>query len=197
MCRNVNCKADFCWVCLGPWEPHGSSWYNCNRYNVSNAKVARDGQTQHRQALERYLFYYNRYVNHMKSLKFEDKLYTQIEAKMRDMQQLGLAWIETQFLKQAVDSLCHCRNTLMYTYVFAFFLTKNNHSILFEDNQRDLEMATETLSEYLERDINSDSISDTKVKVQDKSTYCERRRQVLLDYVYEGYESDIWEFNMA
>ena len=23
---------DFCWVCLGPWEPHGSSWYNCNRY---------------------------------------------------------------------------------------------------------------------------------------------------------------------
>lgn len=20
------CKAEFCWVCLGPWEPHGSSW---------------------------------------------------------------------------------------------------------------------------------------------------------------------------
>lgn len=31
VCKNQNCKADFCWVCLGPWEPHGSSWYNCNR----------------------------------------------------------------------------------------------------------------------------------------------------------------------
>ena len=20
------CKAEFCWTCLGPWEPHGSSW---------------------------------------------------------------------------------------------------------------------------------------------------------------------------
>ena len=20
------CRFDFCWVCLGPWEPHGSSW---------------------------------------------------------------------------------------------------------------------------------------------------------------------------
>ena len=26
VCKNQNCKADFCWVCLGPWEPHGSSW---------------------------------------------------------------------------------------------------------------------------------------------------------------------------
>ena len=31
ICKNQACKADFCWVCLGPWEPHGSSWYNCNR----------------------------------------------------------------------------------------------------------------------------------------------------------------------
>lgn len=32
VCKNQNCKTDFCWVCLGPWEPHGSSWYNCNRF---------------------------------------------------------------------------------------------------------------------------------------------------------------------
>ena len=24
--------------------------------------------------------------------------------------------------------------------------------------------------------------------------YCEARRQKLLDFVYEGYEADIWEF---
>ncbi len=38
-----------------------------------------------------------------------------------------------------------------------------------QDNQRDLEMATEMLSEYLERDITKDSLSDMKIFVQDKS----------------------------
>ena len=66
---------DFCWVCLGPWEPHGSSWYSCNRYDEDEAKAARDAQEKSRSALQRYLFYCNRYMNHMQSLKFEHKLY--------------------------------------------------------------------------------------------------------------------------
>lgn len=31
VCKNTSCRMEFCWICLGPWEPHGSSWYNCNR----------------------------------------------------------------------------------------------------------------------------------------------------------------------
>lgn len=27
----VHCKHDFCWICLGDWGPHGSSWYNCTK----------------------------------------------------------------------------------------------------------------------------------------------------------------------
>ena len=81
-----------------------------------------------------------------------------------------ISWlIQVQFLKQAVDVLCQCRQTLMYTYAFAFYLRKNNHTLIFEDNQSDLEMATELLSEYLERDITKDSVSDMKVFVQDKT----------------------------
>lgn len=57
----------------------------------------------------------------------------------------------------------------MYTYAFAFYLRKNNNTLIFEDNQRDLEMATETLSEYLERDITSSTVSDMKIFVQDKT----------------------------
>lgn len=38
------CKAEFCWTCLGPWEPHGSSWYHCNRFNETDAQSARDSQ---------------------------------------------------------------------------------------------------------------------------------------------------------
>lgn len=43
--------------------------------------------------------------------------------------------------------------------------------MIFEDNQKDLESATETLSEYLERDITSENLADIKQKVQDKYRY--------------------------
>ncbi|KAJ8305008.1 hypothetical protein KUTeg_018591 [Tegillarca granosa] len=193
VCKNQNCKADFCWVCLGPWEPHGSSWYNCNRYDEDEAKKARDAQEKSRCQLQRYLFYCNRYMNHMQSLKFESKLYASVKLKMEEMQQF-MSWIEVQFLKKAVDVLCLCRQTLMFTYVFAFYLKKNNQSIIFEENQKDLENATEQLSEYLERDITSEMLQDIKQRVQDKYRYCESRRKVLLDHVHEGYEKDLWEY---
>jgi len=51
---------------------------------------------------------------------------------MEEMQQHNMSWIEVQFLKKAVDVLCLCRQTLMYTYVFAFYLRRNNQSIIFE-----------------------------------------------------------------
>jgi len=194
VCKNQSCKADFCWVCLGPWEPHGSSWYNCNRYDEDEAKAARDAQERSRAALQRYLFYCNRYMNHMQSLRFEHKLYTAVKEKMEEMQQHNMSWIEVQFLKKAVDILCLCRQTLMFTYVFAYYLRKNNQSVLFEDNQRDLESATEKLSEYLERDITQENLIDIKQKVQDKYRYCESRRKVLLEHVYEGYEKEWWEY---
>ena len=40
-----------------------------------------------------------------------------------------------------------------------------------QDNQKDLESATEILSEYLERDITQENILDIKQKVQDKSRW--------------------------
>jgi len=192
ICKNQSCKADFCWVCLGPWEPHGSSWYNCNRYDEDEAKNNRDQQESSRSALQRYLFYCNRYMNHLQSLKFESKLYAMVKDKMEEMQQHNMSWIEVQFLKKSLDILCECRRTLMYTYVFAYYLKKNNQSAIFEDNQKDLESATEQLSEYLERDISAENLVDIKQKVQDKYRYCDSRRKVLLAHVHEGYDKDWW-----
>ena len=38
-----------------------------------------------------------------------------------------------------------------------------------QDNQGDLEMATEMLSEYMERDITNSSLQDLKIIVMDKT----------------------------
>ena len=47
---------------------------------------------------------------------------------------MSTSFFQVQFLRKAVDVLCLCRNTLKYTYVFAFYLKKNNQSVIFEVN---------------------------------------------------------------
>lgn len=121
-----SCRHEFCWVCLGPWQPHGSSWYNCNRFEESDSKVAREKQKESRRSLERYLFYFHRYDNHGRSLQLEGKLWKVVEMKQREMQKSGLSWIEVQFLTKAVRALGDARTVLRNTYVFAYFLEKNN-----------------------------------------------------------------------
>lgn len=49
------CKWEFCWVCMGPWSEHGTSWYNCNRFDEKSGVEARDAQTKSRTSLDRYL----------------------------------------------------------------------------------------------------------------------------------------------
>ncbi|XP_030372697.1 potential E3 ubiquitin-protein ligase ariadne-1 [Scaptodrosophila lebanonensis] len=193
VCKNPSCRYDFCWVCLGSWEPHGSSWYSCNRFDEEEAKQARLAQQRYRSSMARYLHYYNRYKNHMHSMGIEHKLYANVQQKMDDMQEV-MSWIEVQFLKDAVDVLCQCRATLMYSYVFAYYLASNNQKIIFEDNQRDMEMATEKISECLEREITVRNLYEIKQKVLDLAHYCQKRRAVLLCHVREGYEKDWWEF---
>lgn len=199
LCKSPSCRYDFCWVCLGPWESHGSSWYSCNRYDASEAKAARDAQQANRLHLNRYLHYYSRYVNHRQSVDFERNLYATVKRKAEEVitAQPRLTWVDLHFLTRAVDVLIDCRQTLKYTYVFAYYLTKCNQGDIFEDNQRDLENATETLSEYLERDINEANFQELKQKVHNKLSYCSTRRQVLIDHVNEGTLKDWWKFEYA
>lgn len=49
-------------------------------------------------------------------------------------------------------------------------------------NQKDLEIATERLSEYLERDVTTDELSNIKQKVQDKAKY-EIKLNFIIDVV--------------
>lgn len=193
-CRK--CKYEFCWVCMGPWSEHGTSWYNCNRYEESSSTDARDHQAKSRASLERYLHYYNRFANHEHSAKLDRDLYMKTEKKMEEMQRTSdLSWIEVQFLKRAVDVLTSCRMTLRWTYAFAFYLMRNNMTELFEDNQRDLEVAVEALSELLEKPIEREKIAELRQQVLDKTVYVGSRREVVLEDTARGLAEGRWEFN--
>lgn len=191
LCRR--CKFEFCWMCMRSWDVHGYS--PCNSFED---KKAIDSRQKSRYSLDRYLFYYNRFVGHQKSLKLEEKLKTKIAKKMETLQNMSqMSWVEVQFLPQAVDILSVCRRTMMFTYAFAFYLKKDNNSLIFETNQKDLEMATEQLSGFLEQDstFDTDDMKSLKMQVLDKCRYVEHRRQLLLDHCAEGTEQDFWKFD--
>ncbi|KAJ3196299.1 hypothetical protein HDU82_001836 [Entophlyctis luteolus] len=124
---------------------------------------------------------YEKYANHEQSAKLDKELSEKISKKMLDMQKNSeMSWIEVQFLSTAKSILLASRNTLKWTYCFAFYLTRSNSALLFEDNQRDLEMAVEQLSELLERQFEPDKLASLKQAILDKSVYVAQRREVLL-----------------
>jgi ariadne-1 len=140
--------------------------------------------------------YFNRFANHEQSAKLDRDLYSKTEKKMEKLQlTTNLTWIEVQFLKKAVDTLTECRMTLKWTYCMAFYLKRNNMTELFEDNQRDLESATENLSEQLEAEIEPETIPTLRQKVTDLTVYVSRRREILLSDTAQGFEEGRWEWN--
>jgi len=176
-CRK--CKHEFCWMCMGVWSEHGTSWYNCNRFEEKSGNDARDAQAKSRQSLERYLHYYNRFANHEQSAKLEKDHAHKTEQMMMKLQSSsGMSWIEVQYLQEANSALQQCRQTLKWTYAFAYYLARNNLTEIFEDNQKDLELASENLSERLGKSTNE--LANLKVEILDLTTYCQRRRVILL-----------------
>ncbi|KAK4999121.1 hypothetical protein LTR66_001797 [Elasticomyces elasticus] len=192
-CRK--CRHEFCWMCMGVWSEHGTSWYNCNRYEEKSGSDARDAQAKSRQSLERYLHYYNRYANHEQSAKLDKDIFLKTEKKMTQLQSSsGMSWIEVQFLDAASQALQQCRQTLKWTYAFAYYLARNNQTEIFEDNQKDLEMAVENLSEMFEKP--TDQIAGLKVEMMDKTAYCNKRRVILLDDTAVNLKQGNWAFNV-
>lgn len=173
---------------MGLWSEHGTSWYNCNRFEEKSGIDSRDNQAKSRASLERYLHYYNRYANHEQSAKLDKDLYLKTEKKMVNLQSAsGLSWIEVQFLDTASQALQQCRQTLKWTYAFAFYLARNNQTEIFEDNQRNMEMAVENLSEMFEKP--TAELAGLKVDILDKTAYCTRRRVILLSYTAENLKA--------
>lgn len=61
------CRYEWCWVCEGKWSDHGTSWFNCNRFDEKNVANSKDNQAKSRASLERYL-----HVSRRESLRIAD-----------------------------------------------------------------------------------------------------------------------------
>jgi ariadne-1 len=172
-------------VRLGPWKDHASR--QCNVYHEDDASK---NQLAARETLARYMHYFTRYQAHNQSLELEQKHLNQVEQRISEMQAESMSFTEQQAIYKAFIVLQQCRRTLKYTYAFAFYLYRNNQAEVFEQNQADLERATEALSGFLEQEI--DAEQNISLKLMDKTRYCHQRRKILLDHCKEGYSEHYW-----
>ena len=143
-CNSVQCRCgkEFCWICLTSHNNHsfGDGEKACNKYD----KTKELGLSDERAAVKRYLHYFTRYENHQNSLKEEEKLMQQIDAKVKVLATgkcPRYGEVEARsFLEKAVETLHACRKQLMWTYAFAFNCKGPEGQVnIFEDNQADLE----------------------------------------------------------
>lgn len=171
-----NCKHDFCWMCLGDWKSHGSEYYECSRYK-ENPNIAHESvNAQAREALKKYLHYYERWENHSKSLKLEVHTLEKLKSRINQKVMSGLGtWIDWQYLFTAANLLAKCRYTLQYTYPYAYFMESGPRKELFEYQQAQLEAEIENLSWKIERAETTD-----RGDLENQMDIAEKRRTTLL-----------------
>jgi len=177
-CNHMTCRVcsyEFCWLCLRDWKGH-NDFYTCNRYqkNQKKAKKSKNKEKNkkelHRVALERYLHYYSRYLNHDRSRAFE-KIREEAHKKMQYLQETEATSAEVKFIQEATQQLLECRLALKYSYIVGYFLPENKPTKnLFEYQQESLEKTAEQLSEALEnpedklRVVNLSRAAETRIK---------------------------------
>ncbi|KAK3866184.1 hypothetical protein Pcinc_028271 [Petrolisthes cinctipes] len=170
------CKHDFCWMCLGCWKTHGSEYYECSRYKENPNIAHESAHAQAREALKKYLHYYERWENHSKSLKLEEETLAKIRARTQNKVMAGTGtWIDWQYLLDAAALLARCRYTLQNTYPFAYYLESGPRKDLFEYQQAQLEAEIENLSWKIERAEMTD-----RGDLENQMDVVEKRRTTLL-----------------
>lgn len=171
-----SCKHNFCWMCMGDWSSHGSEYYECSRWREHPNIAYESAHTQAREALKKYLHYYERWENHSKSLKLEEQTLAALRTRINQKVMAGLGtWIDWQYLFTAAELLAKCRYTLQYTYPYAYYMEPGPRKELFEYQQAQLEAEIENLSWKVERAETTD-----RGDLENQMDIAEKRRTTLL-----------------
>lgn len=177
------CGLDWCWVCEGEWEKHGTSWYKCNYFDEKKDENTRWKKDAARLELEKYIFYYTRYRNHEQSGKLDQRTLEKARERIREeITRSQLPVYEVDYLERTAKALIRCRHVLKYSYIYSYFLANPKKKELFEYNQNMLEYHTELLSEYIE----DRSGKHARQEVVNRTSTAELMLKKLEEGIYQG-----------
>ena len=147
------CGYEFCWICLGEWGPHGSSWYKCTKFDQTKVDKEKEKMKENmKYDLERYVYFYDRYNDHAKSQKYAKNLNERIETfKPILKDEHFIPYLDLNFLDDIVNTVIDSHRTLKNTYIFGFYMKKCKESALYEYHQDMLDVYTDRLHEMIEK----------------------------------------------
>ena len=150
------CGYEFCWICLGEWAPHGSSWYKCTKYNPTEVDKQKEKMRMDaKYELEKYANYYDSYSQENNSYKYAFKLKDKIKDYKDALENIkNQPHLELGFLDEAVQTVIDCHRILKNTYIFGYYMkdNKTNQSAnsLYIHHQEMLRIEADKLHELLE-----------------------------------------------
>jgi len=186
------CTYEFCWLCRGDWKEHGSAtggYYQCNKYDASEAKKEDDQANDIKNELETYMFYFHRYDSHRSAGKIADQQRKNCQKREEGiLEKFDVRSQDTKFLLEATEQLINNRRVLQYSYVMGYYLDKSKQAEknLFEYLQEDLEKHTNHLSELYERDLNAIENYHAFMKWKEEVTNYTRVTKKFLDNFLDG-----------
>ena len=149
------CGYEFCWICLGEWAPHGSSWYKCVKYNPSEVDKQKEKmRLDVKYELEKYTNYFDSFTQEQNAYKYALKLKDKIKQYKEALEEVkNQPHLELVFLDEAVQTVIDCHRILKNTYIFGYYMKdKGNQSAnsLYIHHQEMLRIDADRLHELLE-----------------------------------------------
>jgi ariadne-1 len=98
------------------------------------------------------------------------------------------------FVKEAIETLMHCRYTSANSFIFKYFCFKmhNLQWLRFEMTFNSFLKVVEELSEVLETPVNNENIHEMIKKIDVNVKQCKNWHKAVYELVHEGYEQNYW-----
>ncbi|CAL2034204.1 unnamed protein product [Caenorhabditis brenneri] len=165
----AGCRNEYCWDCLRNWKTHSGG---CT---VPDHAVAQ-AQFNSRANSDVFARYVSRFDHHKKCLEQDQRILSAIS--------------NTSGFKFQ-KNLDECRRTLMYTYVFGYYLKDGMYTKTLEKYQQNLENAVRELARqstgYYSSNIDA---LRTELRVSNLAEECLTLRKTLLDHCAKGAEHE-------
>jgi len=152
---------------MKPWKGH-TDYYACIRYEKAQKKKAEKEKTKKgkkqskleqieaereakRNALERYLTFYTKYLDYDAKLKNSPQIREKAQAKIKLLQSEQSTLAEVKFIETSTEMILECQNVLKYSYVYSYYLEIDSaEQPIFLFLQEELEKTTVALVEILD-----------------------------------------------
>ena len=161
----LQCRHEFCWVCMGDWKEHGTAtggYYKCNVYEKKKSENKAFSEEEKkredaRHELERYTFYFQRYDGHDKAGVYAQKLKPSLDHKIEMLVEIkNYSPAELKFLSEGCAIVIQSRNVLKCSYAYAYYNTIGKNASdkdRFENWQGMLESFCDRLHGEVERNL--------------------------------------------